>query len=86
VRYSHVMSHKDSSGRSDPAYLSVGEAIAASIRNGQVTGRLPSERDFAVSYKTFRRAMHILRQRGVIISRQDRGTFPDPNGPPAPST
>jgi DNA-binding GntR family transcriptional regulator len=41
--------------------------------------RLPAERDLAhqwgIAYQTVRRVMRELRERGVVISRQGRGTF-----------
>ena len=41
--------------------------------------KLPGERElaeqYAVAYTTIRRAMEVLRDRGVIVTRQGRGTF-----------
>ena len=49
------------------------------IETGEITHRLPSERDLAeeygVAYQTVRHAMKLLRERGLIITRQGRGTF-----------
>ena len=49
------------------------------IEAGEITHRLPSERDLAeeygVAYQTVRHAMKLLRERGLIITRQGRGTF-----------
>jgi GntR family transcriptional regulator len=57
-------------------------AIAARIEAGEITHRLPAERDLArdlgVSYQTLRHSMKLLRQRGLIITRQGRGTFVTP--------
>ncbi|MGI8450249.1 MAG: winged helix-turn-helix domain-containing protein [Streptosporangiaceae bacterium] len=50
-----------------------------SIEAGQITHRLPAERDLArelgIAYQTLRHAMKVLRDRGLIITRQGRGTF-----------
>jgi len=47
-----------------------------------MTVKLPGERELAeqygVAYTTVRRAMEVLRDRGVIITRQGRGTFVSP--------
>jgi len=62
--------------------MRVADAIAARIEAGEFTHRLPAERDlaedFGVAYQTVRRSMEILRDRGLIITRQGRGTFVDP--------
>jgi GntR family transcriptional regulator len=69
----------DPFGKPESTYLQVADAIAARIRNGGYTGRLPSERDlakeFGVAYQTLRHAMQVLRERSLIITRQGRGTF-----------
>lgn len=63
----------------DFAYVQVANNIAVRIEAGEITHRLPSERDLAeeygVAYQTVRRAMKLLRERGLIITRQGRGTF-----------
>jgi DNA-binding GntR family transcriptional regulator len=60
-------------------YIQVAEVLAARIRAGRYQSRLPSERalagEFGVSYQTQRHAMTVLRTRGLIITRQGRGTF-----------
>jgi GntR family transcriptional regulator len=65
-----------------PAYLQVADSIAARIQAGELTLRLPADRDLAsqygVAYMTMRRAAEILRERGLIITRQGRGTFVAP--------
>jgi len=61
------------------AYVQVAKDLAAKIEAGEITGRLASERDLAgdygVAYGTIRRAMGLLRERGLIISVHGRGTF-----------
>ena len=63
----------------DFAYIQVADNIQARIEAGEITRRLPSERDLAqeygVAYQTVRHAMKLLRERGLIITRQGRGTF-----------
>jgi GntR family transcriptional regulator len=62
-----------------PAYIKVADAVAARIQAGELTLRLPSEREltrqYGVAYLTVRHAMRVLRERGLIITRQGRGTF-----------
>jgi GntR family transcriptional regulator len=76
--------HPISSGSAP--YIQVVNAIAARISDGQYTSadgsrsnRLPAERtlaaEFGVAYQTVRHATEVLRSRGLIISRQGRGTF-----------
>ena len=66
-------------GNAERTYVQVANAIAARIEDGRFSGRLPSERDlardFGVAYQTLRHAMKLLRERGLIITRQGRGTF-----------
>jgi GntR family transcriptional regulator len=66
-----------------PAYLQVADSIAARIQAGELAPRLPAERELAgqygVAYMTMRRAAEILRERGLIITRQGRGTFVAPS-------
>ena len=65
----------------DLAYMRVAEDIAARIGSGELKpgARLRSERDLAehyeVSYGTVRRAMEVLRERGLITTIHGRGTF-----------
>jgi GntR family transcriptional regulator len=63
-------------------YLRVADKIAARIDAGELTYKLPAERslaeEYGVAYQTVRRSMEILRDRGLIITRQGRGTFVDP--------
>jgi GntR family transcriptional regulator len=61
------------------AYVQVANLLAARIQSGEIKGRLPSERDLAeeygVAYGTVRRAMELLRERGLVVSVHGRGTF-----------
>jgi GntR family transcriptional regulator len=65
----------------DLAYLRVADDIASRIASGELapSARLRSERDLAeyygVSYGTVRRAMQVLRDRGLITTIHGRGTF-----------
>jgi GntR family transcriptional regulator len=65
----------------DLAYLRVADDIAARITSGELApgARLRAERDLAeyygVSYGTVRRAMGVLRDRGLITTIHGRGTF-----------
>ncbi len=63
------------------AYMRVAEDIAARIASGELKPgtRLRSERDLAghygVAFHTIRRAMQVLRERGLILSIHGRGTY-----------
>jgi DNA-binding GntR family transcriptional regulator len=69
----------DPLGNPEPAYRQIADAIAAGITAGAVTGRLPAERqlaaDLGVACQTVRHAMRVLRDHGLIITRQGRGSF-----------
>jgi GntR family transcriptional regulator len=73
----------------DFAYVQVADAIAVGIKTGEITHRLPSERDIArqygVAYQTVRRSLEVLRERGLIITRPGRGTFAAPQPATAPA-
>jgi len=62
-------------------YEQVAEHIAARIEAGELEpGRkLPPERELAseygVAYNTMRSAMQVLRDRGLIVTMQGRGTY-----------
>jgi DNA-binding GntR family transcriptional regulator len=64
------------------AYLQVADDLAARIGRGELKGRMPAERDLAaeygVAYGTIRRAMEVLRERGLVESVHGRGTFVRP--------
>ena len=65
----------------DLAYVRVADDIAARIASGELKpgARLRAERELAehygVSYGTIRRAMEVLRERGLITTIHGRGTF-----------
>ncbi len=69
-------------------YVQVANNIAVRIETGEITHKLPSERslaeEYGVAYQTVRHAMKVLRERGLIITRQGRGTFVAPRPGPAP--
>jgi GntR family transcriptional regulator len=66
----------------DPVYLQLAEILRQKITAGELAGRMASERDLAVeygvSYGSVRRAMVILRERGLIRTIHGRGTFAIP--------
>jgi DNA-binding GntR family transcriptional regulator len=71
-----------SGGRdADLAYVQIADDIAARITSGELRpgARLLSERALADyygrSYQTVRRAMQVLRERGLITTIHGRGTF-----------
>jgi DNA-binding GntR family transcriptional regulator len=78
----------------DYSYLQVADSIAERIAQGEFTVRLPAERvladEYEVAYQTVRRSMKVLRERGLIITRQGRGTFVAPaarvTGPDSPAS
>jgi GntR family transcriptional regulator len=65
----------------DLAYVRVADDIGSRITSGELApgARLRAERDLAVyyevSYGTVRRAMALLRERGLITTIHGRGTF-----------
>jgi DNA-binding GntR family transcriptional regulator len=73
------MTQVDAVGNPEYTYVQAANAIAARIEAGEITHRLPAERDLArelgVAYQTLRHSMKVLRGRGMIITRQGRGTF-----------
>jgi DNA-binding GntR family transcriptional regulator len=66
-------------GNPEYTYLQVAAKIAARIEVGEISHKLPAERalakEYGVAYQTVRHAMKVLRERGLIITRQGRGTF-----------
>jgi GntR family transcriptional regulator len=77
---------------SDLRYMHVANDIAARIKTGELAPgtRLRSELDLAerygVAYQTIRHAMKVLRERGLIVSIQGRGTFVQDPLPTAPES
>jgi GntR family transcriptional regulator len=78
-----LVSDLEAQGRRDAdlAYLRVADDIAARIASGELVpgARLRAERELAdyyeVAYGTVRRAMKVLRERGLVESIHGRGTF-----------
>ncbi len=68
-------------GQDDLVYMRVADDIEARIASGELSPgtRLRSERDLAahygVAYGTVRRAMQVLREKGLIVTIHGRGTF-----------
>lgn len=66
-------------GDSDYTYVQVANAIAARIESGELERKLPAEPELAKQYGvalgTMRKAMQVLRDRGLIITRHGHGTF-----------
>jgi GntR family transcriptional regulator len=64
-----------------PLYKQLADYVVMCVTSGewQPGRRLPSERDLAeeweVGYMTIRRMMRELRERGVVISVQGKGTY-----------
>jgi len=62
--------------------MQVANHIASRIEVGEISHKLPAERalaeEYGVTYQTVRHAMQVLRERGLIITRQGRGTFVAP--------
>jgi DNA-binding GntR family transcriptional regulator len=62
-------------------YVQVADWITGRIERGELRPghKLPAERDIAteigVGYMTVRRAMRLLRERGLIVTVVGRGTF-----------
>ena len=63
------------------AYMTIVDDIASKIQAGELKpgDRLRSERDLAehyeMAYSTVRKAIAILRERGLIVSIHGRGTY-----------
>lgn len=64
-----------------PLYEQVAEVLARKIEAGDLQPRqpLPSEvelaREYGVARRTVRRALEVLRERGLIVSIERRGTY-----------
>jgi GntR family transcriptional regulator len=86
VRYVTIVADVDPMGNPEFTYVQVANAIAARIAAGKFSARLPGQRNLAreyrVSYATTRHGIELLRTRGVVISRQGRGTFVTPPARP----
>lgn len=79
----HVLEdHPDwETGGPELLYAQVADHIASLAADGALKPgtRLPAERDMAaelgVAYLTVRRAMRVLRDRGIVVTVQGRGTY-----------
>jgi DNA-binding GntR family transcriptional regulator len=71
----------DRPGRPQLEYVRVADALAARITAGELAAgaRLPAEQalaeEYGVAYGTVRRAMDVLRDRGLIVTIWGKGTF-----------
>jgi GntR family transcriptional regulator len=71
----------DRRGRPQLEYLRVADIIAARIGSGELApgAKLPREQaladEFGVAYTTVRRAMEVLRERGLVVTAWGKGTF-----------
>ena len=69
----------DPFGDPEYTYAQVANHLAARIRIGEFRYRLPTERalaeEYEVGYQTVRRAMQFLRERGLVVTLQGKGTF-----------
>lgn len=73
---------EDDTGAYDPAeyrYVQVADLVAAKIADWAPGSRLPAEAELAEEYgvarMTMRRAMGVLRERGLVRTLHGRGTF-----------
>lgn len=61
------------------AYMQVARLLTAKIESGELARRMPAERalaeEYEVSYGTVRRAIAVLRDKGLVRSVHGRGTF-----------
>jgi GntR family transcriptional regulator len=64
------------------AYDQVADDLERRIDAGEFTGRIPSERyladEYQTSSKTVRKAVEVLRERGIVRTAGTRGTFVTP--------
>jgi len=63
----------------DFTYAQVANSMAARINAGEFRHRLPAQRDLAeeyqVAYQTVRHALAMLRETGLVATRQGLGTY-----------
>jgi GntR family transcriptional regulator len=73
------MSETDPLGNPDPLYLQVRDILTQRIEDGTYTLKIPPEYDlsleFGVSHSTVRRAVQMLKDDGLLISKPAHGTF-----------
>ena len=64
-----------------PLYEQLADVLAGQIERGELQPRqpLPSEtdlgREYGVARRTVRRALDVLRERGLVVSIERRGTY-----------
>jgi GntR family transcriptional regulator len=62
-----------------PAYVQLADLLRERIASGQITARLPSERDlhqeFGLAPLTIRKAVRILRDEGLVTVVVGRGAY-----------
>ncbi|MGH3344243.1 MAG: GntR family transcriptional regulator [Carbonactinosporaceae bacterium] len=64
-----------------PLYVQVADHVESLVASGRLQpgARLPAERHFAeelgVSYVTVRKAVEVLRERGVVATSHGKGSF-----------
>jgi DNA-binding GntR family transcriptional regulator len=62
-----------------PPYLQLAGILRTRIASGEITGRLPSEKqlaqEFGLAQGTVRRALGLLREEGLITTVQGYGSF-----------
>lgn len=62
-----------------PAYVQLAAILRARIQAGQITARLPSERDlhaeFGVAPMTARKAVRVLADEGLVMVVPGRGVY-----------
>jgi len=64
------------------AYVQVAAHLEARIRAGELTARLPGEQalreEYGVALGTVRKAVGVLRDRGLVVTVPSLGTFVSP--------
>jgi GntR family transcriptional regulator len=62
-----------------PAYVQLAAILRARIESGEITARLPSERDLHQQYglapMTVRKAVRLLAEEGLVVTVTGRGTY-----------
>jgi GntR family transcriptional regulator len=62
-----------------PVYVQLAAILRARVESGDITGRLPSERqlqqEFGTAPMTSRKALRLLADEGLVLTVPGRGTF-----------
>jgi DNA-binding GntR family transcriptional regulator len=62
-----------------PAYVQLRDILKARIESGEITARLPSERDlhqeFGLAPMAVRKAVRLLRDEGLVVVVTGRGAY-----------